>query len=71
MDGVEDRVVRENGDHLNFVAGMVESNKVVFDGVCAIRLFNDDVSIFDSVDDVFTGQAVLERGSANSDVIEG
>ena len=56
--------------NLNFIAGWVESDCLV-DGPAATVLFLVERKTgLESVDDLFTGQAVLERGSANSDVLE-
>jgi hypothetical protein len=60
-----------NLDHeFDFVTGTVEADQFEL-RVQFCCDFDDEIRpVADGVENVFTGQSVLERGSANSDVIE-
>jgi len=56
---------------LNFISREIESSECVDDEIVSGLGRDGPTAVPYRVFDVVTGQAVLERGSANSDVIEG
>lgn len=61
---------RDLDDDFNLVCGEVVAHKLVLESRTVVD-FDDTANwVSYGVADVFTGQAVLERGSANSDVFE-
>lgn len=71
MDDLENTFVLHDSDHLNLVSSLIEADQVVFSTVTSGYLFSNQMASQDGMSDVFTGQSVLERGSANSDVMKG
>lgn len=71
MDDLENTFVLDDSHHLNLVSSSIEADQVVFPTVTGRCLFGNQMPSHDGMSDVFTGHSVLERGSANSDVIEG
>ena len=62
--------LRQFNDDLDFISRKIEAHELVPDLWTVVVLFGPAGRMAYCMKDVVTGQAVLERGSANSDVLE-
>ena len=70
MNYLRDTFCRDFNHDFDLICGKVVAHEFVFDQGSVID-FDDTASrMVHGMENVFTGQAVLERGSANSDVFE-